>query len=213
MAGLRQPRRSQEVTFKKLRGLRAALRALRVEKRRDRLSTRRKRSTAANLPRQTPPKPLPLPLPTERGVTQERTEVARRCTEFFGGDSCDRAPLVRPRVLPGWLGKVRGWPAALKQEPEKALQKLGDRIGEDVEAGDAAIAGREEAAQARALQRVKQIITFIEDVNGARRSLYGTLVVRAQDRKLDDEWASQFFRRSARAPRVKKPEAPADKPV
>lgn len=120
---------------------------------------------------------------------------------------------MRPRVLPGWLGKVRGWPAALKQEPEKALQKLGDRIGEDVEAGDAAIAGREEAAQARALQRVKQIITFIEDVNGARRSLYGTLVVRAQDRKLDDEWASQFFRRSARAPRVKKPEAPADKPV
>ena len=101
------------------------------------------------------------------------------------------------------LGKVRGWPASLKAEPEKPLQKMAGRFETDIEAGDAAIKERQETAQVRSAHRVKEIVTFIDDVNAARRSIYGILLSRGEELKMDSDWAGRFFRRTARAPKAK----------
>jgi len=110
------------------------------------------------------------------------------------------------------LGKVRAWPVSLKNESEKPLQKLSPRLESDIAAGDAAVAERVAAAQERAVHRLKEITTLIDDVNAARRSIYGTLLTRGEELKLESDWASRFFRRTARAPRAKAPAQPEQKP-
>ncbi len=69
--------------------------------------------------------------------------------------------------LESQLGKVRTWPDSLKNEAEKTLQKLGTRIAATIAEGDAALSARLTAAQQRAVHRVKEIVTFIDD--GTRR--------------------------------------------
>lgn len=110
------------------------------------------------------------------------------------------------------LGKVRAWPPSLKAETEKPLQKLGARLEADIAAGDEALSERLTAAQQRAVHRLKQIMTLIDDVNAARRSIYGTLLARGEELKLDADWANRFFRRTARAPRAKQAAQPEPKP-
>jgi hypothetical protein len=106
------------------------------------------------------------------------------------------------------LGKVRTWPPSLKSEPEKPLQKLGGRLESDIAAGDEALTERLTAAQQRAVHRLKEIVTLIDDVNAARRSIYGALLTRGEELKLEPEWANRFFRRTARAPRAKPEQKP-----
>lgn len=108
------------------------------------------------------------------------------------------------------LGKVRTWPAALQAEPEKVLQDHGAKLAIDIEAGDVAIKGRQTSAGERALHRVKEIVTLIDDVNAMRRSVYGTLVTRASELKLGLDWPTRFFRRAARSARAKKDAAPSE---
>lgn len=103
--------------------------------------------------------------------------------------------------LESQLGKVRGWPESLKTEPEKELRKLGETLLKNVDAGDAALAGRRTAAAQRADHRVREIARLIDDVNAARLSIYGTLVTRGAELKLAKDWANRFFRRTVRAPR------------
>lgn len=114
--------------------------------------------------------------------------------------------------LQSQLGKVRTWPDSLKNEAEKTLQKLGTRLAATIEEGDAALNARLTAAQQRAMHRVTEIIALIDDVNAARRSLYGALVTRGEERGRDPEWAGRFFRRTVRSPKKVKAGEPEKAP-
>jgi hypothetical protein len=94
------------------------------------------------------------------------------------------------------LDRVRTWPTQLGGESEKPLQKLGTRVATHLADGDAAVAERRDAVTATGTQRVREIVKLVEDVNGARRSLFGLLLQRGEEAKLDPSWAQGFFRKS-----------------
>ncbi|MBI5477585.1 MAG: hypothetical protein HY906_01945 [Deltaproteobacteria bacterium] len=48
---------------------------------------------------------------------------------------------------------------------------------------------------------MREIVAFIDDVNAARLSLYGTLIGRVQQHGLPRDWPNRFFRRSVRGAR------------
>jgi len=109
------------------------------------------------------------------------------------------------------LARVRSWAASLATEPELALQQLGAGLGQLVVAGDAALERRRQAASARSDHRVRSITTLIDDINGARLSLYGQLILKATELHLPPDWPNRFFRRTSRSPKVPLP-VPAPAP-
>ncbi len=62
------------------------------------------------------------------------------------------------------------------------------------------------------MHRVKEIVTFIDDVNAARRSVFGALVTRGEERGRDADWAGRFFRRTVRSPNEPKAGEPEKTP-
>ncbi|CAN98319.1 hypothetical protein ACSRUE_07835 [Sorangium sp. KYC3313] len=103
---------------------------------------------------------------------------------------------------------VRAWPASLKTEGEPALQALGARLEGDIARGDAAVEERQRAAAATADQRVREIVRFVDDINAARRTRYGLLIQRAEERRLPKDWPGRFFKKSTQGPKKVK-SAPA----
>lgn len=110
------------------------------------------------------------------------------------------------------LGRVRSWAGSLATEPEPALQQLGAELSKLVVAGDAALERRRQAATARSDHRVRSITTLIDDINGARLSLYGQLILKATELHLPPDWPNRFFRRTTRTPKVQLP-APVPGPA
>lgn len=102
------------------------------------------------------------------------------------------------------LEVVRAWPASLKTEGEAALQALGARLEGDIARGDAAVEERQRAAAATADQRVREIVRFVDDINAARRTRYGVLIQRAEERRLPKDWPGRFFKKSSQAARKAK---------
>ena len=100
------------------------------------------------------------------------------------------------------LGRVRPWADSLVTEPEVALQQLGAQLKKIATDGDAALQRRTSAATSRTDHRVRTITTLIDDINGARLSLYGALVQKAADLHLPPDWPNRFFRRTTRSPKV-----------
>lgn len=96
------------------------------------------------------------------------------------------------------LTRVRSWAASLRTEPEALLQEAGTRLQQIILDGDAALKRRRQAAGARFDHRVRDITALIDDINGARRSLYGTLVQKAAELKLPRDWADRFFQHTSR---------------
>ncbi|AGP41456.1 hypothetical protein [Sorangium cellulosum] len=116
--------------------------------------------------------------------------------------------------LESQLEVVRAWPASLKSEREAALQALGARLEEDIARGDVAVEERLRAAAATADQRVREIVRFVDDINAARRTRYGLLIQRAEERRLPKDWPGRFFKKSSQgskkaktAPAVENPPA------
>lgn len=107
------------------------------------------------------------------------------------------------------LERVRTWPASLAGEPEKELKQLGKRLAADVKAGDAAVTQRSAAAAATADHRLRKIVAFVGEVNGARNAIYGELIKRGEKHKLGKGWAERFFRKSTASAKPAKG-APAD---
>ena len=101
------------------------------------------------------------------------------------------------------LGRVRSWAGSLASESEPTLQQLGARLSKLALDGDAALERRRQAATARTDHRVRSITTLIDDINGARLSLYGQLILRATELHLPSDWANRFFRRTSRSPKVR----------
>jgi len=108
------------------------------------------------------------------------------------------------------LALVRAWPDSLRGEREDELQALGPRVARDVQDGEAAVAARTAAAAGRADHRVREIVRFVDDVNGARRSAYGELIQRAQKKGLPADWPSRFFRRGSYDAPARPPAGPAE---
>jgi len=71
--------------------------------------------------------------------------------------------------------RVRGWVDSLCREPEASLQALGARLRKAIEGADQVLERRRKAGAARSDHRVREIASLVDDVNSARRSLYGTL--------------------------------------
>ncbi|MBI4957485.1 MAG: hypothetical protein HY908_36090 [Myxococcales bacterium] len=114
------------------------------------------------------------------------------------------APSALARLgLESELDRVRTWPGSLGSEPEDALKTLAPAVAASVAEGDAAVAERRAAAAAGADQRVRDIVRLVDDVNAARRSLYGTLIQLAEAQHLASDWPRRFFRRRERAARKK----------
>jgi hypothetical protein len=120
-----------------------------------------------------------------------------RFKRYFG-----KAPSVVIRMgLASEVTAVEGWPSSLKKEGEPKLKSLGKRLDAILAAAKKVLGGRSDAANARADHRVKEIISLIDDVNGARVSAYGVLMQRGQKDGLAKDFAERFFRRVQRAPR------------
>lgn len=98
------------------------------------------------------------------------------------------------------LGRVRGWATSLANEPEQVLKDLGARLRKLIEQGDIAVERRRKAASMRIDHHVRSITSLIDDINGARISLYVTLSQRAVEMHLSSEWPIRFFRRTALQP-------------
>jgi len=67
---------------------------------------------------------------------------------------------------------------------------------------DAALKRRTQAATSRTDHRVRSITTLIDDINGARLSLFGALLQKAAELHLQPDWPNRFFRRTTRSPKV-----------
>lgn len=106
--------------------------------------------------------------------------------------------LIR-RGLESELARVGGWPTSLQAEAEPALQAEGRTLGAAVGAGQAAIEARTKAEAARADHRVRHIVRLIDDVNGARLSLWGELAKRAARLSLPRDWPDRFFLHQTRS--------------
>lgn len=118
------------------------------------------------------------------------------------------APSATIRLgLQSELGKVATWPASLRTEPETSLQEAGVALEGHVTAGHAALTERTNAFGATADHRVREIVTLVDDVNGARRSIFGVLVQRATERGLPPDWPHRFFRKSTRGSSASTPTA------
>lgn len=111
--------------------------------------------------------------------------------------------LVIRKGLESQIQTCRGWPDALRGEPEDILQGFAARFEEAFAAGDAALELRRKAAGARADHRLRELLPLIDDLNNARRSLDGVLRQRGVERNKPRDWAMGFFLRGrkSRAPR------------
>lgn len=125
-------------------------------------------------------------------------EKGDRGTERFKGYFRQAPNEVTRLGLESELEVVRSWPEALQGEAEKTLQRLSKTMKDLLAQGDAAVEGRQKAAVARATQRVREVVRFVDDVVAARRSMLTELHLRAQREGKDADWALRFFKRGHR---------------
>ena len=127
----------------------------------------------------------------------KRNRESPRYTRYF-----KTAPNAVVRLgLESQLETVVEWPASLKGEPEDPVKEQGTLLEKDITDGRAAIEERNKAMAKRADHRVREIVRLVDDVNGARLSVYGQLVTRVEERKLPRTWPDRFFRQEQRARR------------
>lgn len=107
------------------------------------------------------------------------------------------------------LARVRPWADSLATEPEVALQELGAQLKRIAADGATALTRRTLAATSRTDHRVRSITTLIDDINGARLSLFGALLQKAMEQHLPSDWPNRFFRRISRTPKVQVAPTPA----
>jgi hypothetical protein len=106
------------------------------------------------------------------------------------------------------LNRVRSWAGSLATEPEAALQEQGAQLKSLIADGDQALENRRNAATARADHRVRDITSLLDDINGARSSLYGLLLQKATELHLPRDWPDRFFRHATKTARVPPPAQP-----
>lgn len=127
------------------------------------------------------------------GVVAQDTQSARYRRYF----SATPSSIIR-LGLESEIARVRSWADSLATEQESNLKELGARLSKLIEQGDQAIERRRKAATSRTDHRVRAITSLIDDINGARLSLFGTLTKMAAEQRLPSDWANRFFRRTTR---------------
>lgn len=112
------------------------------------------------------------------------------------------------------LKRVRTWPEALSDEPERALKEQAKPLAKIIAEGDAAIEARDAAMGDTANQRVREIVRFVDDANAVRLSVWNALLSIAMKEKLGKTWPDGFFRKSNRGSvRSESEPAPAPEPA
>lgn len=115
------------------------------------------------------------------------------------------AKKVAAQGLESELGVVRAWPDSLATEEEPALQAQAEPLREAVAAGDAAVAERARAQNARRDFMARDKAKLVDAVNDLRTELHAELARKVVPLKLARGWPESFFRRGSNA-KAEKPE-------
>lgn len=127
------------------------------------------------------------------GILEQDT-LSPRYRRYFS----DAPSSIMRLRLESQIARVRPWIEALAIEPERRLQDLGLRLRGLVDKGNAALERRRRAAATRLSHRLCAIKPMIDDINGTRRALFGTLTKKAVDLHLPRPWPNRFFRQGGR---------------
>ena len=121
-----------------------------------------------------------------------------RWTRYFGSST---PSVIRRMGLKNEVERIASWSESLQSEAEPELKSYGTRFAEIMADGRKALETRARAATARADHRVREIVSFIDDVNALRLGLYGELLSRTgRDRRHDRTWPGEFFQTAIRTP-------------
>lgn len=137
----------------------------------------------------------------------DATRALNRELAYVDGPKTARAKRYFPRPaskfvslgLQSQVDAVAGWPSSLKAEPEPALKKLATMFAGILAAARKALTGRTDAAARRADQRVRDILSFVEDHNRLRLATHAGLTSLAAKQGLARDFADRFFRRETRS--------------
>ena len=92
------------------------------------------------------------------------------------------------------------------------MQALAARLRQQIAQGEQALDQRRKAATGRADHRVRSITTLVDDINGARLSLFGSLTKKAAEARLPRDWPGRFFQHTTRVAKAD-PVAPGPQPA
>jgi hypothetical protein len=120
-----------------------------------------------------------------------------RWTRYFGTDT---PGTIRRMGLQSEIRRIPNWVDSLKTETEADLKQLGTTFEHIVNDARDALTARDKAVAARADYRAREIMTFVDDVNAYRMSIYGDLVTRATENKHHRGWPDEFFYHTTNRP-------------
>ena len=103
------------------------------------------------------------------------------------------------------IKRIDSWPQTLAGETDATLTTYGPAFTSLITDGKAALQARQDSAIARATQRVREILTLVDDVNNTRLSLAGQLTQIGVAHHLAKDWADRFFRHLHKTPRSADP--------
>jgi hypothetical protein len=95
------------------------------------------------------------------------------------------------------LPVVAPWPALISREADASLHPFAVRFEKIIGRGREVVAARSLAQSKTSEHRVRQINSFIKDVNDARTSIHGQLLALSTTLKLPKTWADNAFRKGA----------------
>jgi hypothetical protein len=121
-----------------------------------------------------------------------------RWTRYFGTDTVGT---IRRQGLQSEITRITNWVDSLKTETDPELKNLGTRFETIVNNARNVLTDREKAITARADYRARDIMTFIDDINAMRLSIYGELTTRTNTTGHHRGWADEFFYHTNRTAR------------
>lgn len=149
------------------------------------------------------------------GDALERADDARdapRRARYLGGRTARK---IAAHALESELGVVRAWPDSLATEEEPTLQAHAEPLRAAVTEGDAAVAERAKAQNARRDFMARDKAKLVDALNDLRLELHAELARKVVPNKLPRAWPDGFFRRGTNAKADKPAEAKggAEKPA
>jgi hypothetical protein len=111
------------------------------------------------------------------------------------------------------LSVVSTWTESLRVEEERAIAVHAKPLEKIIATGKDALEQRAKAQAARAEHRHREMQRLTEDVNAARRSLYGVLVQRGQEAGMPRDYADRFYRHATKASKSRAATPIADAPT
>jgi hypothetical protein len=105
---------------------------------------------------------------------------------------------VLEMALESQIRFMEPWLTYLVRESTPAVREFINIFEDQFSLGRSALKSRVDAEAATRNHRVTEIAKLFEDANTERKILAGKLTIRAAEKKLPDNWPSNFFRRAKR---------------